>query len=167
MKIKINKLILAVASSLLIVSGIAHAGTANTSFGVHANIQGDCTVIAEDLDFGVVRLENGAEQSTYLTINCPIGLTGLVHLDGGLHLVDEQRRLMQNVGGTEHYVNYSLYSFPNKTREFSTYYSPLESWVNVIGDGTDQVVDIYGVIPIQPQNAPGDYYDTIQVRVDY
>lgn len=163
---KINKLILAVASSLLMLSGVANAATATTSFGVHANIQGDCTITAEDLDFGTIRLENGAEQATYLTINCPVGLSGVVKLNGGLHLVGEQRRIMQNVGGTDHFVNYSLFQDPMKNSEFGTK-GLIEGSVTVIGDGTDQFVDIFGVIPIQPQNAPGDYYDTIQVTIDY
>lgn len=166
---KKNKLILALAACGLFTSMQAQAVTETATFGVSATILANCTLQAFDLDFGVVDLKQGAEGTTSVITECPIGTNGYVRVGGGIHNIygDGQRHVAQEVGSQNYYIMYNLYLDQAKTQPLNANSSTGFGGFSITGVGEPVRTEIYGEIPVQLGRPGGVYRDTVQVTLDY
>ena len=134
------------------------AGTATTTLAVSVDVQNECLISAQPLNFGVYVKSKDTLATTTLTVTC----TGAyqVGLDQGLAGTGEFSRNMTGPGGT---LSYSLYSNANYLGS---------GWGNTPGVSTfagfgDTQIPVYGKILAGQNVAPGTYTDTVVATVTY
>lgn len=163
--LKLNKLNLAIVVLCLLNSNV-NAATLNANLNVTANVSNPCTIIATDMNFGYVKLDTGAKSSSTIRINCNVGVNAYLRLDNGLNY-SGIRNMSQLIGQNNYYVSYRLFIDSGETQEFVYSSTVGVGGVGLTGTGLDEVIDVYGTIPIQ-ENEPGCLYtDTIQIYLDY
>jgi len=143
----------------------ANPHTASLQFGgVYAEVDESCQLItSSDMDFGQVSsLAGGLDQTSNITLRCPLGMAWQVGLDNGANAAGTTRR-MAGPGGN--FIAYELYRDAARTQR----------WGNTLDDdtsaGTGQgntVIDlpVYGKVDDQA-TVPGSYEDTITVTLTF
>ncbi|MCC8368780.1 MAG: spore coat U domain-containing protein [Rickettsia endosymbiont of Oxypoda opaca] len=151
---------------MIIFNGITLASPATTSFLVTAQIEDNCSVSANALNFGSYVYTANSDQITLINVTCTAGTTYKIALDAGLSGGTTSNRKMRGTP-TTNTLDYFLYSDFGRTA----------NWGNIIGtdtvagtgDGTTQGIIVYGRIPSGQNTAVVDstYSDTITVTVTF
>ena len=148
-------------------NGAAGAGggagqTAFTWTGVTANYANSCHInAASDMDFGRSDgLASPREQTSTISLQCPIGAPWSVTLNDGANAAGGTRR-MASAGNR---ITYELYRDASRLERWGS--SPA---TGVAGIGTDNpsLLIVYGRIPAQPGTRAGSYTDTVTVTLTY
>ena len=133
--------------------------TATDSFQVSITIADDCTIDADDLDFGShSAIPADVDVDSTITVNCSVGTNYAVSLDQG----GNGTRLMSD--GTND-VDYDLYTTALRNVPWGTNVGV--DTVGGTGDGTDQVLTVYGRVPSQATPPPAQYTDSITATVAF
>jgi spore coat protein U-like protein len=139
-----------------------HDATTNLTFSVLANVDPNCDVTADNIDFG----EHGVLAAPVpaqgeVRVVCTPGTAYTVALNGGLAGAPPTLRLMTLSAAS---IVYGLY-------KDSGYGQP---WGDTGGDvvagtgtGVVEALPIYALVPAQTTPAPGVYRDTVVVTVTY
>jgi spore coat protein U-like protein len=152
---------LTLAAALLLVPGIATAQTKTTQFSVRATVVADCTITAQDLNFGTYNSTSVSNGTTPLNLKCTPGSAATVSLDGGSSGNPQARRMTGPAN-----LNYQLYRDAAHQDPINTAGAAfqLSSTENT---GQTVVYTVYGQIPSAQTVPAGNYVDTIRVTVQY
>lgn len=154
------------AMCLAAVSSPAFASsTQQTTFKVMADVTASCTISAADLNFAsYVPSGSAVSGQSQITLNCTNGTTWNVGLNAGVFSgATTSTRKMTGPGSYS--LAYSLYTDASHTT----------NWGNVVGTdtksgtgtGTDQLLDVYGLIAAAQNVGAGHYEDTITATVTF
>lgn len=154
------------ASALLV--GPAFAQTATTQFNVQITITQECRIdTAADMDFGTHGLLDTAPITTTgeISVTCSPQQGYELALNAGQgDGATVANRLMSEANGET--VVYSLYQDAAHTQVWGDAAGTAEV-VSGVGDGTAQLYDVFGLVPVQPTPPGGPYADVITVTVSY
>lgn len=124
----------------------------------------DCTVSATGVDFGILGLlEIAAESTGEISVNCTSGVAFTVGLDGGQANAGPSGREMSAATSS---LPYGLYKDSARSEVWGAE-GDSAGPVSGTGDGSTQVLTVYGRIPSQRAPVPGTYTDTITITVTY
>jgi len=120
-----------------------------------------CAVSATDLDFGAVgNLTSNVDATGTVTVRCTYNLPYKIRLDrGSSNASSPTDRKMTD--GT-HTITYGIYSDAARSQPWGWLNS---NDVNATGTGYDQTFTTYGRVPPQTTPPPGNYSETIVVKV--
>lgn len=133
-----------------------------TSFTVLAEVEPNCLVTAQDIDFGnqgILAADLAATGA--VDVSCSSGLAYTVALDNGLSGSGPTSRLMTQ--GAEA-VTYGLYQDSAHSQPWGATGGEL---VSGTGTGTAQNIPVHAEVPAQTTPSPGTYTDTVVVTVAY
>ena len=152
------------AGFLLLSAELLRAATATTTFNVSLTITASCTVSATALAFGSTGLiAANIDNSSSVTVTCNNSTPYNVGLDAGTGTgATVATRKMTSGGAT---VNYTLYQNAGRTTIWGTTIGT--DTATGTGNGSAQVLTVYGRVPAQTTPASGSYSDTITVTVTY
>ena len=145
----------------LLVAGHASAQTQETSFAVRASVVAECTVNAQDLDFGTYSPTAAKTGQTIINLRCTPGSAASVTLDGGTSGNPAARHM---AGPAD--LNYQLY----RDAGFS---DPINTTASAFDLGAAENVGaivpytVYGQVPSGQLVPVGTYLDTIRVTVSF
>jgi spore coat protein U domain-containing protein, fimbrial subunit CupE1/2/3/6 len=108
-------------------------------------------------------LVSAANQTSAITVTCTNTTPYNVGLDKGLNGPSVTNRQMKSGAGAT--INYALYSNAGMTLNWGN--TPGTDTVAGTGNGTGQVLTVYGQIPAQTTPAPSTYNDTVTVTITY
>lgn len=164
---KVMHLRILIGAVLGLTAGSAMAATSTTTFGVNATVADSCSVSATALDFGSIDPLAGTDKDTTTTIDvtCTNTTTYDVGLDAGA-TTGATVTARQMTDASTNTLDYSLYSDSGRTTNWGDTVG--SDTVAGTGDGTAQVLTVYGRVPSGQQTATvGTYSDTITVTVTY
>ena len=146
--------------------GAISAVQGNFSIASRANVPGTCDVTAQDLNFGAhSRLLANIDATTSLSVQCTVGISYRVKLDGGTVANDVAAREMRRNGGTER-IGYQLrLDAPNGALWGDG--NSGTSFASGTGNGAVQGLTVYGRVPAQATTLTGHYEDTVTATVEY
>lgn len=157
--------------SLAAISSSVEAGSVATSFTVKLTITAQCVVAADtDMDFGSTGyLTSARDAQATFKVGCTNGTSPTISLastNTGCPALTP--RCMKSSPTT--FVNYELYFDSGRTSTWSS-----ASRSPVTGDGAisgssgsaDKTVTVYGRVPAQTTDSPGDYTDTVTATVTF
>lgn len=154
-----------VASALLPCTAYA-AGSDTDSFEVTATVLASCDVTADDLAFGnydpVAAANLDAE--TTLSVTCTNGTSYHVgmSLGSGSGASMSERRMTKSGGAQT--LSYVLYQ---DTQRSVLWGNTGSDRMSATGDGTPDLIHVYGRVPMQQSAPSGSYSDTIVVTVSW
>jgi spore coat protein U-like protein len=145
----------------------AYAQTTITdNLTVTVEIQAECTIVTTStLDFGTQGvLDADVDNTGSVTVQCTSGADYDVGLDAGSGsgATTSDRKMTGPASAT---IDYSLFSNSGRTTNWGDTVST--DTVSGTGDGSTQVLTIYGRIPTQTTPTAGTYTDTVEVSVTY
>lgn len=148
---------------LLQCDAVAGAYSTSQQVKVSAEVQSNCLVEANDLDFGSAsgNITHNIDASTELSVTCTAGTRYWISLDDGqAGTYNPANRRMQS--GADR-VSYGLYTNASRTDAWGS------GWDAVFGTASGGTVDltIYGRVPPQSSVPPGIYTDTVIVTINY
>lgn len=156
---------LALAGAMVPLSmDLSRAATTTTTFNVSLTITSSCSVSATALAFGSTGvIASNIDNSSTVTVTCTNSAPYDVGLDAGTGTgATIATRKMTSGGAT---VDYSLYQDAGRTTVWGTTIGT--DTVSGTGNGSAQVLTVYGRVPVQATPAAGSYTDTITVTVTY
>ncbi|MFS8049770.1 spore coat U domain-containing protein [Rhizobium sp. BR 314] len=137
-------------------------GTA--TFAVSASVAANCLVSVQNINFGTQGVLSGNVDATgSVTATCTPGTTYTISLNGGVANAAPTARKMSK--GTEN-VTYGLYKDSSRSQPWGDVNTP-GSTVAGTGNGTAQLLTVYGRVPPQTTPSPGSYVDTVVVTLTY
>lgn len=141
-------------------------GATNASFTAQAQVLTQCVINATDMEFGTATTLNTARQATStITVNCLSGAPYQVGLSAGSGAgASINSRRMTRVGGTEQ-ATYQLYRNAARTLVWGTTLNT--DTVTGVGNGSNQSLPVYGLVPVQTTPAPGNYLDTVVATITF
>ena len=145
----------------LMIAGLASAQTQETSFAVRASVVAECTVNAQDLDFGTYSPTAVKNGQTIINLRCTPGSAASVTLDGGTSGNPAARHMAGPAN-----LNYQLY----RDAGFSDPLNTSEAAFNLgAAENTGAIVPytVYGQVPSGQLVPAGTYLDTIRVTVTF
>lgn len=149
---------------LLSSAALLRAATATTTFNVSLTITASCTVSATPLSFGSTGLISGSiDSSSSVTVTCTDSTPYNVGLDAGTGAGATVASRKMSAGLST--VNYTLYQNAGRTTIWGN--SVGTDTASGTGDGSAQVLTVYGRVPAQTTPVAGSYSDTITVTVTY
>lgn len=135
---------------------------AGFSFQASATLVNNCIINATPLSFGSAGLlQTAVRGASQLSVQCVNNNAFQIALSGGSVTNNVNGRQMKNVGGER--IGYRLSSTLDGPvwgdgTSGTTVFSGL-------GSGAALVIPVYGIVPVQPTPAPGDYHDTVTATV--
>jgi spore coat protein U-like protein len=140
------------------------AATTTTTFSVSMTITASCAVAASALAFGSSGiLSANVDATTTVSVTCTNSTPYNVGLDVGTGTgATVAARKMTSGGAT---VTYSLYQNTGRSTVWGNTVST--DTLAGTGNGSAQVLTVYGRVPSQTTPAPATYTDTITVTVTY
>lgn len=157
---------LATAAVFISIPGLADAGSRTTAFDVTLKIIADCTIAANNLDFGQTQgvLASAVSVNTTLTVTCTNTTPYAVGLNAGTGVGSTtSARVMSGItGGNTSTVAYSLYQAAGSTNWGNNQGTDTKAGT---GSGSAQSLTVYGVIPAQSTPQPDTYKSTITATV--
>ncbi|AKC87505.1 Csu type fimbrial protein [Pseudoxanthomonas suwonensis] len=131
---------------------------------VSATFANTCYIsTATDMDFGaVVSLAGNRDQTSTVSVRCPIGTNYRIALNYGGHSTGGTVRRMLGPGGN--YLTYQLYRNAGRTQIWGNTNS---NDVSDTGNNAIQSFTVYGRVPAQAAGSAGAYADTITVTLTY
>lgn len=159
-------------AALMIVTSVASAAQANTTFQVQAAVVANCLVTANNLAFGTYDpTAADLDVNSTLSVRCTNGTAYTVALDAGVTTgaTLAQRRM---VDGASNYMNYNLYTTAARLTIFGDGTGGTGTVGGTgtgLGAGQAQTVTVYGRIPTGQTTLPiGTYTETtITVTVTF
>jgi spore coat protein U-like protein len=157
-----------VLSALIAIAGlalhpdVARAATTNTTFTVSVAVPATCVISATALSFvaytGVVDVA-----ASTISMTCSNTTNYNVGLNAGLTsgATVSTRRMSSGAN----FISYSLYSDTNHTLNWGQTVGT--DTVTGTGNGTAQVLTVYGRVPAGQFVTPGNYGDTVIATVTY
>jgi len=140
--------------------------TINDNLTVTVEIQAECTIVTTStVDFGTQGvLDANVDNTGSITVQCTSGVDYDVGLGAGngSSATTSDRRM---TGPASASIDYSLFSNSGRTTNWGNTIST--DTVGGTGDGSSQVLTVYGRIPAQSTPAAGTYTDTVQISVTY
>ncbi|WP_172963431.1 Csu type fimbrial protein [Thalassospira marina] len=136
-------------------------GIARPTFATLAQIEANCLVEAQDMDFGVHGLlDQPVETLGEIGVICTPGTSFKIGLGGGLsgNPLDRQMRHGANA------IRYNLFQDAGHGQLWTGDGAGILAG---IGDGSLLAAPVYGRVPAQPSPVPGTYQDTVVVTVTY
>jgi spore coat protein U-like protein len=120
-----------------------------------------------DLDFGAMGvIAADIPGTTTISVQCTTGTAYEVALDAGIGVgATVANRLMTGPGAAT--VTYSLYQDAGHTTVWGDTTGGGGNTVTGTGNGAQQDLTVYGLVPAQTTPGAGDYTDTITVEVTY
>ena len=138
--------------------------TSNPTFDVTANVEKNCLLTADDIDFGTHGvLSADVTSEGAVTLECTPETDYSVALDNGNTGTGPTARKM--VMGAED-ITYGLYKDSGHTQPWGDSGTP-GSALEGSGTGAEEVIPVYGQVPSQPTPPPGDYTDSVIATVTY
>ncbi|MFI4980278.1 MAG: spore coat U domain-containing protein [Nevskiales bacterium] len=147
----------------------AEAGTAPTSFQVQITLIASCAITATTLNFGstVGVLTSAVNGSSTLNVTCSNTTPYGVSLDAGTvsgSTVTTRLMAGTTAGNTGTTMQFQLYSDTGRTTQWG---NTGGTTVSGIGNGTAQVLTVYGQVPVQTSPKPDTYQTTVTATVTY
>jgi spore coat protein U-like protein len=141
----------------------AYASTAvTTTFGVSATVQSTCIISAAAMSFGTYISTAVSTAASTVTVTCTNTTPYTLGLDAGQATgATVTTRQMKNGAAL---LNYSLFSDSLRTVNWG---NTVGSWVSGTGNGSAQVLNVYGQISAAQYVTPGSFADTITATVTY
>jgi spore coat protein U-like protein len=154
---------------LTFFSPAAVAQFPTAQFDVEITINAECLINATpaDLDFGATGvIAADIPGTTTISVQCTTGTAYEVALDAGIGVgATVANRLMTGPGAAT--VTYSLYQDAGHTTVWGDTTGGGGNTVTGTGNGAQQDLTVYGLVPAQTTPGAGDYTDTITVEVTY
>ena len=152
---------LLVLSPALMIAGHASAQTEETTFAVRASVVAECTVNAQDLDFGTYSPTAAKTGQTIINLRCTPGSAATLTLDGGTSGNPAARHM---AGPAD--LNYGLFRDAGFQDPINNTEPAFELGA---AENTGAIVPytIYGQIPSGQLVPAGSYLDTIRVTVQF
>jgi len=143
----------------------AIAGTATTSFLVTANVNANCIIDANDLDFGDYNPVGGAlDGQSQISVTCLKTTQWNVGLNAGTAAgATVTTRKMTGPGAF--LLAYGLFSDATRTTNWGQTVGT--DTVSGTGTGAAQIVTVYGRIPASQNVGIGGYVDTITATIAF
>ena len=179
MKMKLNRsnikssIAAATALGIVAVSMPAYAGTGTSNMTVSSNVNVSCNITTTNIDFDAYDAV-GANASADLTaeggINstCTAGSGGNIKIGQGINKTagssdaSPVRRMVHATDNTK-FLEYDVYSDTDRMVQWEN-----DTGVAYIGDGSEQTLVVYGVVPkAQIDAIVGSYTDTLVVTINY
>ena len=136
---------------------------ATFSFVVQANIQPTCSVTTSAVAFGSrSSLAAQVDATGTVTVTCGSGTSYTVALDGGAN--GGTSAITRKMASGANRITYGLFRDAART---AGWYSDASSVASGTGNGSAQVLTVYGRVGGQPTPAPGTYSDSVVVTVSY
>ena len=162
-----SKLSISIPFTALLVALLptaAGAATKTATFNVTATVVSDCTISADHLDFGNVGiLTANVDADTDIRVLCTGGTEYTVALDAGSGTGSTiQDRRMAN--GTDT-LKYQMYRDVARVQVWGD--NAGTDTEGGVGTGNEEVLTIYGRIPVQAPPAPGNYISTVTATITY
>ena len=149
------------AAIALLTAGGATAQTRTAQFSVRAEVIADCSITAQDLNFGTYSEAAAASGSTPLTLRCTPGSAATITLDGGTS-GNPQARTMQGPAT----LGYQLYRDAARQDPIDTLDAAFQL-TGLANTGQTVTYQVYGEAPAGQSVPAGSYVDTILVTVQY
>lgn len=157
----------------LATCGFAHAATTTANFDVTITIPNLCdvsTTAPTNMAFATpTSLTAAIDQTSTITLRCTTNTAYNVGLSAGTGTgATVTARKMTGLTTTTATVGYNLYSDTNRTTNWGN--TPNTDTVNGSGNGSNQVLTVYGRVPaasLNPAPIAQNYKDTITVTVTY
>ncbi len=146
----------------------AIAATTTASFPASITVDRSCTVTGGNaLDFGTVgTAETDITADTTITVNCSNGTAYTVGLVAASNPGGITGTGNFNVGGT--LIPYSLYQDDSQSEAWGNNTAAgTENVKEGTGDGSDQVLTVYGYVANIPDVDGDTYTDTVNITVTY
>ena len=165
MTISVRRFLGSAAVSVALAS-IASAATATADFTVKIQITSECLInSASDLDFGSTGVIATAIPGTStLGIQCTSGTAYSVGISAGAG-VGATVAARKMTGPSSQTVQYSLYRDASHTLVWGI--SIGSNTLAGTGDGANQIITVYGLVPVQTTSGIGSYTDTVTATVTY
>jgi spore coat protein U-like protein len=162
--IKHAAIIALVAGTAAVAAPSSYASTKTAQFDVTLNLQNDCSISANTLDFGSNgTLTNNIDVNSSLAVTCTKGTTYDVALDAGTATGSTvAARKMLGSDGTST-VDFGLFTDTARTQNWGI--TPGTDTVSGIGNGDSQSIPVYGRVPPQSTPAAGTYHSTVTATV--
>ncbi|BCW88583.1 hypothetical protein sos41_17240 [Alphaproteobacteria bacterium SO-S41] len=158
--------ILGLSAGAIALASIASAATATADFNVKIQITSECLInSASDLDFGTTGVIATAIPGTStLGIQCTSGTTYSVGISAGAG-VGATVAARKMTGPSSQTVQYSLYRDAPHTLLWGV--SIGSNTLAGTGNGANQIITVYGLVPVQTTSGVGSYTDTVTATVTY
>ena len=152
------------AMLVALLPNAADAATKTATFNVTAVVVSDCTISADHLDFGNVGiLTANVDADAEIRVLCTTGTEYQVGLDAGSGTGSTvQDRYMANGSDT---LKYQMYKDVARVQVWGDI--PPTDTASGVGTGNEDVLTIYGRIPVQSPPAPGNYISTVTATITY
>jgi len=138
----------------------ANAQTATDTFEVRARVTKTCTIVANDLDFGVYNSSTASRASTNMSVQCTPGTSFAIQIGGG----GSGNRGDRYMSGPAT-LRYALYKDGGYTQQTPTTGSDFTGTSDP--QGTAISYQVYGQITASQSVPAGNYLDTVTVTVTY
>ncbi|MDP1775683.1 MAG: spore coat protein U domain-containing protein, partial [Moraxellaceae bacterium] len=140
----------------------ASGGSSIGTFNVSANVTANCSISAQDLNFGVASsLPAARDQNTSINVACTNAAPWSVGLSNGNNFSGSRR---MRLGNTASYISYGLFRDAARTQAWST---GTGNVVNGSGTGGSQTLTVYGRVPAQATPAAGTFVDTVVATITF
>lgn len=138
--------------------------TATFSFNVRAQVQPNCRVVADDLDFGTHGfLDRAVDAASQIRVTCTAGTAHSLGIGYGLQGTGLADRHMRDLAGNR--IRYELFRNEGRTQPWGLV-TDGNAAVSA-GTGSTSALTVYGRVPAQATPRPGNYTDTVVVTVTY
>ncbi len=140
----------------------ASGGSSIGTFTVSANVTANCSITAQDLNFGVVSsLPAARDQNTSINVACTNAAPWSVGLSNGSNFSGTRR---MRIEGTSNYIGYDLFRDAARTQAWST-----GTGNEAVGTGTggNQTLTVYGRVLAQAVPAAGTFVDTVIATITF
>jgi spore coat protein U-like protein len=141
---------------------------ANSPVPISATVQATCTLSGTTLAFGTYT-GSQIDTSAALSVTCTNTTAYTVGLDGGSHSSGGGETPNRRMGGPSGArLNYTLFSNAGRTTQWANSVGEGGSGiVSGTGDGSAQVLNVYGRLAAGQYVTPGGYTDTVTATVTY
>lgn len=137
-------------------------GVVAPAFSVVATVAPNCSISAQDLNFGVASSLSGTlSQSTSMNVACTNGAAWSVGLNNGNNFSGSRR---MRLGATNSYITYGLFRNPGAGQPWNM---GAGSEVTGTGNGGNQTLTVYGRVPAQAVPATGFFVDTVIATITF
>ncbi|TFZ08774.1 Csu type fimbrial protein [Ramlibacter humi] len=144
-----------------------YTGSNSPIVQITANVDNSCAIkAANDLNFGSkTDLSVAVDNTSSITIRCPVGRSWSMALSNGTNAVGSTRRMRKGVGAAAKYVTYELYKDDKRNQRWGNNGTEL---LNSPGSSAAlTTLIVYGRVPAQPSPGSGIYTDTVTITLTY
>lgn len=149
---------------LFLLPTLAAAATKTATFNVTAQVVSDCAIAANNLDFGTVgALVTAVDATTTLNVTCTPTTPYTVSLDAGTGSGSTIADRHMASGGN--ILKYQMYRDAGRSQQWGQ--TAGTDTQGGTGNGSAQVLTVYGRVPVQTTPAIGSYSSVVTATVTY